>query len=236
MGIFVKQVIYKYRDNPIAKMFVRPFVRLKRRFDEKKRNKLFLSNGQKLLMHLKETLDFNNVFFWLEFGTFLGAYRDHDFIKHDLDLDIGTFYENKGEIYNALSQNGFRLIKEFKVGETGKEGLEQTYSYEDVTIDVFFFHKDEKQMYCNSFSPFDNEHVDMSVFQVKKITVPYNGFSKMIFKDMELNSPADPIAHLQAHYGKNFMIPDAHFDYKKEATNIYWYSRAERVGKLRSWE
>jgi hypothetical protein len=89
-------------------------------------------------------------------------------------------------------------------------------------------------MYCNSFSSFDDEYIDMSVFQVKKITVPYNGFSKMIFKGLELNSPADPIAHLQAHYGKNFMIPNARFNYKKEATNIYWYSRAEKTARLLS--
>lgn len=42
----------------------------------------------------KIALDSENVLFWLDYGTLLGAYREHDFIKHDFDLDIGLWLKD----------------------------------------------------------------------------------------------------------------------------------------------
>lgn len=93
----------------------------------------------------------------------------------------------------------------------------------------FFFHKDENGAYCNSFSPFEGENKNLSLLQVKKISVPYKGLSQILFEGMILNVPDETDKYLQAHYGVNFMIPNEHFDYRKEATNIVWYTREERI-------
>lgn len=236
MNNFVKRMAFKYRDNTFAKIFVRPFYRIKVKMETKQRRNLYLLYAPELLRKLKDSLDSKHIMFWLEFGTLLGAYRDHDFIKHDLDLDIGTFWENAEDVHNALLNSGFKILKEFKVGTDGLNGLEQTYIYKGVTVDVFYFHKENDIMYCNSFSTFPEEYNDMSMFQVKKITVPYNGFEKLKFKGIEFTVPGKIEMHLRAHYGDNFMIPNAHFDYKKEATNIHWYSRKERVAKLTEYQ
>lgn len=224
---------FKYRDNAFAKFFVRPFYRMKVKHEEKVRRKLYHLNANELLIQLKHTLDSNQIFFWLEFGTLLGAYREKDFIKHDLDLDIGVFYESSNQLRNSLIKEGFKLIREFKVGNDGKLGLEETYLYKGVTVDVFYFHKSDNIIYCNSFSNFEDEYDDMSLCQVKQITVPFTGFSILEFKGMNFNVPYDIPKHLSAHYGANFMIPNAKFNYKEEATNIHWFKREERVAKLK---
>ncbi|MBQ8224401.1 MAG: LicD family protein [Bacteroides sp.] len=235
MNGFIEKMAFKYRDNAIAKFLVRPFYRMKVKQEEKTRRKLYHKNAYELLMQLKHTLDSNKIFFWLEFGTLLGAYREKDFIKHDLDLDIGLFFDNPKLVRDAFENGGFKLKKEFRVGNDGNLGFEETYFYKGVTVDVFYFHKSEDVMYCNTFSPFKDEYTDMSTFQVKQITVPFTGFSKLTFKNMEFNVPADIATHLKCHYGNDFMIPNANFDYRKEATNIHWYKREERVAKYKSY-
>ena len=232
----IHRLAFRYKDNTLAKFLIRPIYRkfVSRKLNRKK--KIFRQNAKLLLEKLKEALDDNKILFWLEFGTLLGAYREHGFIKHDCDLDIGVFFKNTTEIYDVLTKSGFRLIREFKVGEDGVDGFEQTYEYAGVTIDVFFFHKDEKGAYCNSFSPFDDENRSLSLFQVEKISVPYKGLSQVSFEEMILNIPNETDKYLQAHYGTNFMIPNEYFDYKKEATNIYYYPYSERVAHFRSWE
>lgn len=43
--------------------------------------------------------------------------------------------------YDVLTKAGFKLIREFKVGDDGVDGFEQTYEYAGVSIDVFSFIK-----------------------------------------------------------------------------------------------
>ena len=49
---------------------------------------------QNLQNLMKKTLDENNQEFFLMAGTLLGCIRNHDFISHDGDIDIGIFYDN----------------------------------------------------------------------------------------------------------------------------------------------
>ena len=47
--------------------------------------------------------------------------------------------------------------------------------------------------------------------------------------------PAYTEEYLGMHYGVNFMFPNKHFDYKKEATNIKYFSIEEMIGYRRNY-
>ena len=61
----------------------------------------FRKEGELLLTKFTEALNSNGIMFWLEFGTLLGYYREHDFISHDCDLDFGV---NLCEVCHRLLQ------------------------------------------------------------------------------------------------------------------------------------
>ena len=46
------------------------------------------------LREIKDILDKNNVKFWLDAGTLLGAVRDGKIIEWDNNIDLGTWYNN----------------------------------------------------------------------------------------------------------------------------------------------
>ena len=92
----------------------------------RKKKQYFLKESTELLQKFSQTLNENNILFWLEFGTLLGYYREHDFIKHDYDLDIGANYDDAKRIRKSLTNNGFTLVKEFRAKDGG---LEECYRY-----------------------------------------------------------------------------------------------------------
>lgn len=215
----------------LLKILIRPLWHRYVAYQTYKRNKRFRKNAIFLLYKIKEVLDDKNVFFWLEYGTLLGAYRNHDFISYDYDMDIGLFYEDANKVREALIKNGFKLTRQFKVAD-GNLGFEETYTFLGVDIDIFYFHKEQNTMYCNGFIPLQKEP---SYAQVKKVTFPFKGFTTINFKDKSFNAPANIEEHLAAHYGKDFMIPKENFDSQK-APNVYYYSLDERKADYMSWE
>jgi len=65
-----------------------------------------------LLRKAKELLEAKNIFFYLSYGTLLGAVREHGLIKGDEDLDICTNEEEK--LLNSLEylrDNGLKLVR-----------------------------------------------------------------------------------------------------------------------------
>lgn len=232
MKISIETIALKYRNNKLARIFVRPIYEFYLSHKLSKRNKIFRKNALNLLKHFKNTLDSYEIKFWLEFGTLLGAYREHNFITHDCDLDVGVFYKDRLKIYQCLISAGFTFVHEYRTYGDSKLGFEQTFEYLGVTIDIFYFHIDNNQLYCNSYSIFPNSTNEKDGFQVKKIFWNYMGFSKIQFQNMEFDVPAPIENHLIEHYGKNFMIPNPNFDYKKESLNIFYYPKSERVGHI----
>ena len=52
----------------------------------------------KFLKEVKKVLDDNDIFFWLESGTLLGAYRDKELIEWDKDIDLSVRRKDQKKI------------------------------------------------------------------------------------------------------------------------------------------
>ena len=86
-----------------------------------KKQQFFINENGELFHKFTQILNDNGVVFWLEFGTLLGFYREHDFIKHDFDLDIGVYMADAEKIRKILTDNGFKLVRDFNAKDGGKE-------------------------------------------------------------------------------------------------------------------
>jgi len=67
--------------------------------------------GVKLMYQVKNILDTNNIPFWIEYGTALGAIREKRFIPWDSEIDIGLLEENlkdKEQLLVDIEKAGLR--------------------------------------------------------------------------------------------------------------------------------
>lgn len=195
------------------------------------RKQYFKKEGCLLLEKFSEALNDNGIIFWLEFGTLLGYYREHDFIAHDCDLDFGVNLCDADRVRKALENNGFKRIILF---ESSDGGMEECYKYKHTTLDVFYFREKENELYCTSYSKFVSRIRDRFTFKkpctVKKICVPKSGFKRVKYKGCEVYVPIKIEEHLIMHYGKTFMVPNPQFNYKKDASNIIYYNYSDVYG------
>lgn len=182
-----------------------------------------------------DALNDQGIVFWLEFGTLLGYYREHDFIGHDMDLDTGAYLKDIDKVRKALSMNGFERVHYYKV--ISDNGIEECYKHKDynTTIDVFYFKEDINSLYCYSFSPLErmdkknNLNKEMPCL-VKRVDTPNCGYVLSEFKGNKVYVPSDCETYLKQHYGDSFMIPNRNFSSKKEAKNITYYTYDENPG------
>ena len=124
-----------------------PYVASQVEASVRRRHSLLLREGATLLYEFIRCCTDMQIPYWLEFGTLLGAYRDGAFIQNDTDLDVGAYLQDARRLNQALTQAGFRLVREFHV--VGENGLEQTYEYHELTIDVMYFYEQEGYVWCN---------------------------------------------------------------------------------------
>ena len=100
------------------------------------RKEYFRKEGATLLERFSFALNQEGIPFWLEFGTLLGYYREHDFIRHDCDLDFGAYLDDAERVRKALEKVGFKRIMKFRASDGG---LEECYKHNHTTLDVFYF-------------------------------------------------------------------------------------------------
>jgi len=165
-------------------------------------NKNFKANGNEVLLRAKAALDQAGIHFWLDFGTLLGAYRDGKLISHDTDIDIAIFLDDYSEeIVKVLKRKGFKYQRSFSV-ENGKYALEQSFSYLNVNLDIFYYTKKGEKCICHLF-PLneEKEHV------VRELYTTFTGFDKINFLSTEFNVPKDTELRLTETYGKDYKIP-----------------------------
>ena len=107
-----------------------------------KKSILLKQYGNYMLDALFEVSNKYGIQIWLEFGTLLGAYREHDFITHDFDLDVGMYKDDYSMHFeNDLYKKGFLKIRTFyleSVNSSEETITEVTFDYKGLQLDIFF--------------------------------------------------------------------------------------------------
>lgn len=211
-------------NNKYLKPFLRPIYKLSQIPAKVKQNYIFKKYALEALIKLKKAFDEEDIIYWLEFGTLLGAVREKNFLKHDLDIDIGLFIENdQNFIEKILKNTGFEKVQQIEI-DNGKYGLEQSYEFKGVTVDLFYFTKNEPLMFCHVFTTqygisWDRTEKEKLGLVVYEHTFSYDGFKNIDFLNMNFMIPTNADQHLQEQYGESYMVKNKAWNPYKMATN-----------------
>lgn len=177
-------------------------------------NKRFRSNGHQVMQAADEALQAAGVQYWLDFGTLLGAVRDGGFIKHDLDIDVGVFLKDHSlSIRENFLQRGFEL-KHTMLIEDGKYGMEESYLYEGVTFDIFYYQLEGATMRCHLFPL--NEKGEREILE---LSMTYSGFRTIDFAGCQVKIPKDTDLRLRETYGDGYTESNPHWNTMTDAFN-----------------
>jgi len=204
------------------------------RYKKKKQKEILHKNGKDVLIALKSVFNELEINWFLVYGTLLGAYRDKDFISHDVDIDIGVLFTNYSkEIEKIMLKNGFIKKHQFVV-DNGEFAIEETYEYRGVGIDIFYFKVIENKLIGYGFINEEGLSWDKTIQKyggllVREITYPYEGLDRIKFLGEEYEIPKNPKKHLASHYGNNFMVKDNNWNPKKVTNVIYLKNKVAKM-------
>ncbi|MGL4226192.1 MAG: LicD family protein [Rickettsia sp.] len=139
-----------------------------------------------LMKDTHELLGKNNINYWIDGGTLLGAVRHQGIIPFDDDLDIGIVHEDEVRLQQILPQ--FEQL-----GYT--VSFERSYNIcKKVCLDIFIFHKEQNKFIHTNLtirSKYPNDFFyDYELYPLKKYKLG----------NIEVYGPADPKANLDRLY------------------------------------
>lgn len=179
----------------------------------KKQNHM-LNHAEDLLKNLDNSLKKLKVSYWLDCGTLLGLIRENGFISHDIDIDIGILLDDfTPSIEAELQNNGFKLVYKYELIDSEIKGLEHTYEYKGINLDIFFYRLSEKKKCCHYFITEEGKSRDFTINKyggllVAQMCVPHSGVKSIKFLKRSFKIPVDYRGHLRAIYGDNYMTPN----------------------------
>lgn len=186
--------------------------------DEKAR-RLLRENGNEALEAYKKVGEELNFSFVPLFGTLLGAYREHDFIAHDDDIDMGLNIKYLSiQLFETLIKYGFEIHDIF-ISSDGR-GCQLPMKYKELTCDIYFLYNDNDSSY-HTYLPLSLVGHDwaystkINLFRYKDICFPYCEDSENAkLGKTTIAIPANTHDILTKIYGDSYMTPikGAHAD------------------------
>jgi len=208
------------------------------RYKAKKQRDILHKNGKEALETLKKVFEELKMDWFLTYGTLLGAYRDKDFISHDVDIDIGVFFEDYSiKIEETMIKHGFIKKHSFLV-DNGEFAIEETYNYKGIGIDIFYFKKQNNKLIGYGFINEAGLSWDKTIQKyggllVRELVFPYEGLDEIEFLGSIYPIPKNPKKHSASHYGENFMIKDDKWQPNK-VTNVKYLDN--KIGVVKNYE
>lgn len=178
------------------------------------------------LKMVTDELEKNNIKYWLECGTLLGAYREGKLIDIDYDMDIGVFNEDSERIKKLMEQMIFdnKLNKlPFAKWIDNKIYQIDFNTIDDIKpmwLDIYFFNVKNNFAYSSFFTK------DDGILKCKSNLRQLINLEKIKLYDYSFYCPSDVELYLKIRYGENF--------YKKqsycEKLNKPWCDVDDNVG------
>lgn len=179
----------------------------------------------KKVIGILETYDID---YWLEYGTLLGCYRDHAFIKYDADIDIGTYaYADVKQLKSSFEKQGLK-VEELYEWTDDMSSIFQIYS-DKTHVDIYHFTTTDKGTVAkhNRFDTITASTFRHLYLQLKKRGIKLTGILKFAFKfshrrnffypqvetqkipfyDIQVRIPKNAEYHLELMYGKTWKTP-----------------------------
>ena len=182
----------------------------------KKRIENLHKNGAKVLEKYAEAMESAGIDYWLDYGSLLGAVREHDFIKNDEDIDTGVINTSPSAIKSALESKGFKRFRKILVKD---RIIEETYTLNNVSLDVFYYrHITPNRIICNLTNPIDGLDYKQMLrlhggLMVRSIEFDFDGTIGYKFKGISVRIPKDYKGYLENCYGSTYMVPDPNYKY-----------------------
>ena len=180
----------------------------------------FFEKAPEVLRDFESAVPYERWSWFVTGGTFLGAVREGDFLKHDVDIDVGIHLEGL-DLDNFLFEfqkegAGFSIAKFDKQSEIQKtpEGtffLKETPSLlklihkNGINLDVFFHEEREGECW----------HGSGSMHWVNKLF----GLAKYKIGEQEVLGPDDADLYLTEHYGQ-WRVEKKEFSCSSDTTNL----------------
>ncbi len=198
-------------------------------------NTTLMKKDLELFKEIVEIFKKNDILFWLDCGSCLGAYRYGGIIPWDDDLDMAVLLPDFDNIQHALQTLD---KKKYQVQDWSSRLYPKSYIrvYHKETnnhIDIYHFRIDSNKaelqyLLANEDSDFMPEFwkIRERRFKVKTPISTVFPLKKMQFEGIEVSVPKDIEGYLQARYGEDLRpakLYNATTDsYEKDLSHPYW--------------
>ncbi len=208
MKEFIKKAL---KCNKLGRSIYEPIHKMYRLWAIPRRRRILKKNGPAVLKDLAEIFKRRDIPAFATYGTMLGFVRDHGFIAHDDDIDMGVM---PGEwtpqrLMRALldEEKGFRLLGVLKFRDYVTEFKVE---YLDVPVDFFFYEDTGSEFLCPlCFFHADVKYPAPNANSVRIVHSPrFEGITHIPVFGMEFPVMGNYKQMLVALYGEDWNIPD----------------------------
>jgi hypothetical protein len=186
------------------------------------------------LKEVIELLDANQIVYWIDCGTCLGAYRYGGIIPWDWDIDISIFIDDHDNVKKILSQLDPEKyqIQDWSSYSKPKSFLKLYVKETKNFIDIYHYYINEQERkvayfftYLESPFPHSWKKTELKCMKPLKYEEMFP-LKKAKFDHLTVWAPNNAVAFLQSKYGENLeptMVWDeALHDYKKVEDHPYY--------------
>ena len=161
---------------------------------------------KKILFYVVDTLEENQILYWLDYGSLLGAYRDGAVLEWDNDIDLGVLKESTEQIMSfkgKMNEDGYSLT----VHCDGNRIKIMDKTNDECHLDIFIWERNSADTVMPLYSYLREDSTrwkNRSCFKYRHI----ENLSEIELYGRKIKCPSDTGEYLRLRYGDDYMTPD----------------------------